>query len=221
MVRLTPGYHSHTYFLLTLTFAGKPHPRWADDNFCNGDPNEKWHSRASKRTGMRLELGRQRNSFDVGQPNTSASHTPIKSEPDNLSHNFPYRFSPSPDSAQPSPYQMFPPHGPPSTSYHEHPMQYGPGNGGPSSEGSTGSSYSPYMQPPGPYHPDAGTDPRYPSQGSDSRRDVYCPCHTNPNANAVLVGLSQQLHGTIGVMRGLQEHSGHTPCTLTDRKSVV
>ena len=212
-MRLTPSCHSCA-FADPCLFAGKPHPRWADANFCDGDPNEKWHSRASKRPGMRLELGRQRNSFDVGQPNTSASHTPIKSEPGDLSHNFPYRFSPSPDSAQASPYQMFPPHGPPSTSYHEHPMQYGHGTGASSSEGSAASSYSPYLQPPGPYHSDTTTDPRYRSQGSDSRGDVYCPCHANPNANAVLLGLSQQLHGTIGVMRGLQEHSGHAPCSL-------
>ncbi|KAH9065200.1 hypothetical protein EDB87DRAFT_1594370 [Lactarius vividus] len=204
---------------LVRELRGKPHPRWADANFCDGDPNEKWHSRASKRPpGMRLDLRRQRSSFDVGQPNTSASHTPIKSEPGDLSHNFPYRFSPSPDSAQASPYHMFPPQGPPSASYHEHAMQYGPSNGGASSsEGSTGSSYSPYLQPPGAYHSDTSTDPRYRSQGSESRGDVYCPCHANPNTNAVLVGLSQQLHGAIGVMRGLQEHSGHTPCSLTRR----
>jgi hypothetical protein len=202
--------------------AGKPHPRWADANFCDGDPNEKWHSRASKRPpGMRLDLGRQRGSFDVGQGNTSASHTPIKSEPGDLTQNFPYRFSPSPDSAQASPYQLFPPQTPGSTSYHEHAMQYGTnGTGGNSSgEGSAGSSsYSPYLQPPGAYHSDAGADPRYRSQhGSDSRAEVYCPCHANPNASAVLIGLSQQLHGVISIMRGLQEHSSLTQCTLSRR----
>jgi hypothetical protein len=202
--------------------AGKPHPRWADANFCDGDPNEKWHSRASKRPpGMRLDLRRQRSSFDVGQGNTSASHTPIKSEPGDLSQNFPYRFSPSPDSAQASPYQLFPPQTPGSASYHDHAMQYGTnGSGGNSSgEGSAGSSsYSPYLQHPGAYPSDAGADPRYRSQaGSDSRAEVYCPCHANPNGSAVLIGLSQQLHGAISIMRGLQEHNGHTPCVLSRR----
>jgi hypothetical protein len=198
------------------TPTGKPHPRWADANFCDGDPNEKWHSRASKRPpGMRLDLRRQRSSFDVGQP-PSASHTPIKSEPGDLSQTFPYRFSPSPDSAQASPYQMFPPQNPASASYHDHAMQYG-SNGTSSGEGSAGSSYSPYLPPPGAYQSDAGADTRYRSQHGSDSRDLYCPCHANPNASAVLVALSQQLQGAIGIMRGLQEHSGHTPCSLTRR----
>lgn len=166
---------------------------------------------------MRLDLRRQRSSFDVGQPSASASHTPIKSEPGDLSQSFPYRFSPSPDSAQASPYQMFPPQTP-ASAYHDHVMPYG-SSGNSSGEGSAGSSsYSPYLSPPGAYHSDAGADPRYRSQqGSDSRGDIYCPCHANPNASAVLVGLSQQLQGAIGIMRGLQEHSGHSPCALTRR----
>ncbi len=169
---------------------------------------------------MRLDLRRQRSSFDVGQGSTSASHTPIKSEPGDISQNFPYRFSPSPDSAQASPYQLFPPQTPGSTSYHDHAMQYGTtgSSGNSSGEGSASSSYSPYLQPPGAYHSDAGADPRYRSQpGSDSRAEVYCPCHANPNASAVLVGLSQQLHGAISIMRSLQEHNGHTPCALSRR----
>ncbi|KAI0250998.1 hypothetical protein BJV78DRAFT_1127239 [Lactifluus subvellereus] len=202
---------------LVRELRGKPHPRWAEANFCDGDPNEKWHSRASKRPpGMRLDLRRQRSSFDVGQPSASASHTPIKSEPGDLSQSFPYRFSPSPDSAQASPYQMFPPQTP-SGSYHEHVMPYG-SSGNSSGEGSAGSSsYSPYLPPPGTYHSDAGADPRYRSQQESDSRDIYCPCHANPNASAVLVGLSQQLQGAIGIMRGLQEHTGHSPCALTRR----
>ena len=217
----SPSSRSNPTLTCMLFTAGKPHPRWADANFCDGDPNEKWHSRASKRPpGMRLDLRRQRSTLDQG--NASASHTPIKSEPGDLSHNFtPYRFSPSPDSAQASPYQLFPPPTPGSASYQEHAMQYGTnGSGGNSSgEGSAGSSsYSPYLQPPGAYHSDAGADPRYRSQhGSDSRAEVYCPCHANPNASAGLIALSQQLHGAISIMRGLQEHGGHTPCALSRR----
>lgn len=169
---------------------------------------------------MRLDLRRQRNSFDIGQGCTSASHTPIKSEPGDLSQSFPYRFSPSPDSAQASPYQLFPPQTPGSASYHDHAMQYGTnGTGGNSSgEGSVGSSsYSPYLQPPGAYHSDAGADPRYRSQQGSDSRDIYCPCHANPNASAVLIALSQQLQGAVGIMRGLQEHNGHISCALTRR----
>ncbi|KAJ6508249.1 hypothetical protein C8R45DRAFT_816166 [Mycena sanguinolenta] len=33
---------------LVRELRGKPHPRWADSNFRDGDPNEKWHSRATK-----------------------------------------------------------------------------------------------------------------------------------------------------------------------------
>ncbi|KAL4242622.1 hypothetical protein ABKN59_011078 [Abortiporus biennis] len=34
---------------LVRELRGKPHPRWAEPNFCDGDVNEKWHSRSSRR----------------------------------------------------------------------------------------------------------------------------------------------------------------------------
>ena len=129
---------------------------------------------------MRLDLHRQRTFFDIGQGSTSmsgTSHTPIKLEPGDVSQNFPYRFSPSPDSAQASPYQLFPPPTPSSASYHDHTMQYGANRSGSNSsgEGSVGSSsYSPHLQPLGAYHSNAGADPRYCSQHrSDSQADIY------------------------------------------------
>ncbi|KIK51606.1 hypothetical protein GYMLUDRAFT_181224 [Collybiopsis luxurians FD-317 M1] len=33
---------------LVRELRGKPHPRWADSSFRDGDPSEKWHSRATK-----------------------------------------------------------------------------------------------------------------------------------------------------------------------------
>ena len=90
---------------------------------------------------MRLDLHRQRTPY-IGRASTSASHTPNKSESGDPSQNFPYRVSPSPDSAQASPYQLFLPPAPGSASYHDHTTQYGANGSGANSsgEGSVGCS---------------------------------------------------------------------------------
>ena len=105
--------------------SGKPHPRWADSNFRDGDPNEKWHSRATKCLPAQ-KRGSQPQSPQ--QPQQNGQHTtdgggnvstngtggdprngvstrgmqsllsPIKSEPmtDTNNNAHLYRFSPSP-----------------------------------------------------------------------------------------------------------------------------
>ncbi|THH10056.1 hypothetical protein EW146_g8494 [Bondarzewia mesenterica] len=101
---------------LVRELRGKPHPRWADANFCDGDPSEKWHSRASKRPQpIQLTL-KPRRSFDAAlqqQQQQQGIQTPIKSEPaPDLTQHFPYRFTPSPSDSTGSPYAPYP-----STSY--------------------------------------------------------------------------------------------------------
>ncbi|KAI0059611.1 hypothetical protein BV25DRAFT_1918396 [Artomyces pyxidatus] len=207
---------------LVRELRGKPHPRWADANFCDGDPNEKWHSRASKRpSNMHLNLRRRRGSFDINEQAEShlpSSTTPIKSEPGDLAQQFPYRFSTSPDSANASPYHAYPPQSAATgstTPYHEHQLQYGASSG----EGSGSSSYSPYLQTPAiSYnHAEPQTDPRYRNHHcSDVRSDAYCPCQTNPAAGHAMVSLVQQLQAALTVLRGLPEHSAHA-CTIIRR----
>lgn len=72
---------------------GKPHPRWAEPNFCDGDATEKWHSRASRRT--QLQIQRQR------AMEGSQSSPVVKTEQQGESSNQPqlYRMSPSPGPA--------------------------------------------------------------------------------------------------------------------------
>ncbi|KAI0041431.1 hypothetical protein FA95DRAFT_1611018 [Auriscalpium vulgare] len=192
---------------LVRELRGKPHPRWADANFCDGDPNEKWHSRASKRPPhMRLNLQRRRGSdYD----DVAAGPTPIKAEPggDMAAAQFPYRFSTSPDSAGASPYHAYPPAAAPP--YHEHHLQYGAGSSG---EGSGSSSYSPYTQTP------AAAAYAYRAHAcSDVRGDAaFCPCGANPAAGHSMAALVQQLRHALNVLCGLPEHSGHA-CAIMQR----
>jgi hypothetical protein len=120
-------HHNHLIFTIGLLeiLLGKPHPRWADSNFRDGDPNEKWHSRATKCMSAQ-KRGSQPQSPQ--QPQQNGQHTtdsggggnasggggdprngvstrgmqsllsPIKSEPitDTNNNAHLYRFSPSP-----------------------------------------------------------------------------------------------------------------------------
>ncbi|KAA1474727.1 hypothetical protein DENSPDRAFT_931856 [Dentipellis sp. KUC8613] len=222
---------------LVRELRGKPHPRWADANFCDGDPNEKWHSRALKRPpGMHLNLKRRRASFDLGQPgdaSASAGGTPIKSEPGDLGHPFPYRFTPSPDSQNASPYQAFPPQHVHAASYADAHLYAGAG----SSEPTSSPGYSPYSQHPQqsyahdePHHADPRyrqpqqqhhhTQPHASPSGSASGSGsgaAYCACGTNPAAAHPLLALAQQLHSAYGALRALPEHAGASQCAILRR----
>ncbi|KAL0574879.1 hypothetical protein V5O48_007091 [Marasmius crinis-equi] len=92
---------------LVRELRGKPHPRWAESSFRDGDPNEKWHSRAAKCLpgGKRRAL-----SPELVQDNPPSSHStngrssgvlstllsPIKTETVSDPSSQLYRFSPSP-----------------------------------------------------------------------------------------------------------------------------
>jgi len=96
-------------FFVFLSCIGKPHPRWAESSFRDGDPNEKWHSRATKCVPLPKRNGQQ-----VQQQQTSQSQqqlpddmlrngravpsilSPIKTEPTPEANAQLYRFSPSP-----------------------------------------------------------------------------------------------------------------------------
>ncbi|KAK1216923.1 hypothetical protein PQX77_020435 [Marasmius sp. AFHP31] len=91
---------------LVRELRGKPHPRWADSSFRDGDPNEKWHSRAAKclpggkRRALSPELVQDNppthttNGRSSGVLSTLLS--PIKTENVSDPSSQLYRFSPSP-----------------------------------------------------------------------------------------------------------------------------
>ncbi|KAJ7490546.1 hypothetical protein FB451DRAFT_621628 [Mycena latifolia] len=55
---------------LVRELRGKPHPRWADSTFRDGDPNEKWHSRATKCAPLPL-AHKQRRAHSPSSASTS------------------------------------------------------------------------------------------------------------------------------------------------------
>jgi hypothetical protein len=83
---------------------GKPHPRWAESNFRDGDPNEKWHSRATKSGPSVKRRGHspegpddQVHENDRGGSGIVPLLAPIKTETTSeVNHPNLYRFSPSP-----------------------------------------------------------------------------------------------------------------------------
>ncbi|THU92448.1 hypothetical protein K435DRAFT_614519, partial [Dendrothele bispora CBS 962.96] len=105
---------------LVRELRGKPHPRWADANFRDGDPNEKWHSRASKclppskrrisspaplspelvedhsTAPISIANGHGRTSHPHHPHNMSTLLTPIKTEAPSDPASHLYRFSASP-----------------------------------------------------------------------------------------------------------------------------
>ncbi|KDQ25639.1 hypothetical protein PLEOSDRAFT_1106556 [Pleurotus ostreatus PC15] len=228
---------------LVRELRGKPHPRWADSSFREGDPSEKWHSRASKSHAMTTKQGQSSSgtnnhghSMRVGTSGVISSMlTPIKTEsPAESMQAHLYRFSPSP--------------GPQSVRYHT----FQAGGRSPSSssfEGDTRQSFSasssgstsmPYQ--PSPYigHATGGESPysdtrscqdhhgnggqSYPlidsrtyAQGYASSSDPHCPCRTNPATGHAYISLSQQLQSTINSVRQYSNHPPDSRCLLYRR----
>ncbi|TFY68998.1 hypothetical protein EVJ58_g664 [Rhodofomes roseus] len=60
---------------LVRELRGKPHPRWAEPNYCDGDANEKWHSRSSKRS-LTLPHPRSGDGLTVGATSSVKSEQP-------------------------------------------------------------------------------------------------------------------------------------------------
>jgi hypothetical protein len=92
---------------LVRELRGKPHPRWAETSFRDGDPSEKWHSRATKclpssnkRRAPSPELVQDQNPSHTRLQSTML--TPIKTESSSDSSSHLFRFSPSPPAAAPS-----------------------------------------------------------------------------------------------------------------------
>ena len=89
---------------------GKPHPRWADPNYYDGDSSDKWHTRSQKRGNfIASSLAKQRR-----QQSPSQVSPLVKTEPTaDIQQNCYYRLSPSPPPSATSAYSMSIGHVPP------------------------------------------------------------------------------------------------------------
>ena len=212
---------------------GKPHPRWADANFRDGDPSERWHSRAAKNS---LHLRRRVRSPDTlarsnQEPRglVSASGTPIKIEPiAEIAQPHLYRFTPSPPASYPA-FHSDNSASPPYERQNGH--HYSNGNLAsnarssmpyPSPTSTNGLSYS-HQPPDPPYHEngnvyqmnacEAGN--HYPSDSPPTQH--FCACRTNPGAEHALVSLGQQLQSTLASLRQYTQHPESSQCQLFRR----
>ncbi|KAF4590259.1 hypothetical protein EYR38_009557 [Pleurotus pulmonarius] len=231
---------------LVRELRGKPHPRWADSSFREGDPSEKWHSRASKSHAMATKQGQSPSgtnnnghSMRVGTSGVISSMlTPIKTEsPAESMQAHLYRFSPSPgpQSVRYHTFQQAGGRSPSASSFEGDPRQ----SFGASSSGSTSMAYQPSTYTASghatggesPYsdtrschdhHGNSGQsypliDSRTYTQGYASSSDPHCPCRTNPATGHAYISLSQQLQSTINAVRQYSNHPPDSRCLLYRR----
>lgn len=228
---------------LVRELRGKPHPRWADSNFRDGDPNEKWHSRATKCMSAQ-KRGSQPQSPQ--QPQQNGQHTtdsggggnasggggdprngvstrgmqsllsPIKSEPitDTNNNAHLYRFSPSPA---------------PSMRYHtfqQGDVRAGPDSqaqsGYPTTNGATTNGYHHSSNSTGSHYSDNGAGGPYSDDGKGSVGGYgdhfrHCPCRTNPALGLTYISLSQTLQSSLNTLRQFSHHPSSTQCMLLRR----
>ncbi|RDB14688.1 hypothetical protein Hypma_016431 [Hypsizygus marmoreus] len=223
---------------LVRELRGKPHPRWAESNFRDGDPNEKWHSRASKcppLTSLKQRRGQspERPGDRYSNRSVPSLLSPIKTEPTTEPSPHLYRFSPSP--APSVRYHTFQTEvRSPSTSSFDNdiPQAYGgssavpfhspssptvPYHGGGTNAGSVPSSYSD-----GGSYTLSGSDDgngypadQYPVNGSPSQN--FCPCRTSPGTGVAYISLAQQLQASLNSLRQYSHHPPNTTCLLYRR----
>jgi len=221
--------HSYSYRV-----TGKPHPRWADANFRDGDPSERWHSRAAKNN---MQLRRRGRSDDVLERTNqeprglvSAAGAPVKIEPvADITQPHLYRFTPSP----PASYTAF--HSDNSASP---PFERQNGHHYSNSLPSNGRSM-PYSSPTSnqnmPYnhhHTDssfqenghvyqmnsAEQDKVFGNHFADSSvSHSFCSCRTNPATGHTLISLSHQLQSTLNSLRQYAQHPENSQCQLFRR----
>jgi len=220
---------------------GKPHPRWAESSFRDGDPNEKWHSRATKCVPLPKRNGQQPQQQQTTQSqqddmlrNGRAGLSPIKTEPTPEANAQLYRFSPSP--APSMRYHTFQAdvRSDSSSSFDNDPRPgYNPTNGSsvyPTSanhytaSGTGSSAPSSYS--------DSGNGVSYPLSNSDDGHTSYgdhfsvnssspqshflCPCRSNPALGITYLQLSQTLQQSLNSMRQYN-HPTSSHCALFRR----
>ncbi|KAG6813016.1 hypothetical protein H0H92_014754 [Tricholoma furcatifolium] len=208
---------------LVRELRGKPHPRWADSSFRDGDPNEKWHSRATKCSSMTKRRG-----SSPDRPNGRVippALSPIKTEPVNDTSSNLYRFSASP--------------APPSVRYHnnfqtdvrsssydnDHTYTSTNGNYHPSDSPTAyhGQQHNPSV--PSSYSENgsytlSGSDDGnsyHSSQGDQYTTSHICSCRTSPGTSIAYISLAQQLQTSLSSLRQYSPHPSNTTCILYRR----
>lgn len=196
---------------------GKPHPRWTEPNFCNGDAKEKWHSRSTKHTQLPVQKRVVSEENGHNLDNQMMSPAVVKIEPfsDASQHRL-YRMSPLFLSLPYSnPYHL-----------HNHILQ---GDRSPMDDASFCSANS---------SPSSGTSYHDPHPAPSSNRmlnnDLYypqpyilpanpvqaqppCACVANHTAGHTLISLAHQLQSVLQLLRQLPEHSTRHDCTILSR----
>ncbi|KAH7885479.1 hypothetical protein F5I97DRAFT_1943722 [Phlebopus sp. FC_14] len=223
---------------LVRELRGKPHPRWADANFRDGDPSERWHSRAAKNS---LQLRRRARSPDAltrsnQEPRGLVSASPIKVEPiTDISQPHLYRFTPSPPASYPfhSDNSASPPY------ERQNGHHYTNGSLPPNerstmpypSPTSTSLSYSHHPSDSSSYHengnvyqmnpcnPEKVYGTHFPSDSPPSQN--FCPCRSNPAVGHAVISLNHQLQNTLSSLRQFAQHPENTQCQLFRRISEL
>ncbi|KAK2463380.1 hypothetical protein APHAL10511_004606 [Amanita phalloides] len=215
---------------LVRELRGKPHPKWAENNFRDGDPTEKWHSRAAKCTSISKRNGHTVDGTNGtrGVSNMSLL-SPIKTEPSPESPTQLYRFTPSP-----APYHNTfhaDGRGSSSSSYENghHRHSYGVnGNGSVQFHGqiqNTQLNDQTTNSVQGSQHENGGSYPitrnyedgrPYEDQYATNGH-CYCPCRNSPATAATYIGLQQQLRSSVTSLRQYMSHSSNTPCAMYRR----
>lgn len=223
--------------LLTILHTGKPHPRWAESSFRDGDPNEKWHSRATKCAPL---AKRRPPSPELVEDHIPANGraistllTPIKTEAPNDPNRQLYRFSPSP--APSMRYHTFQAdvRGSPSSSFeNDQRTPYTTPNSSASyNSSSTASTSFNHAPGSGPSSYSDGGGNNYSISGSDEGRTFrdhyspdspsghqsFCPCRTSSATGHAYMSLSQQLQNTLTAVRQYNHHPSHNQCLLYRR----
>ncbi|KDQ62815.1 hypothetical protein JAAARDRAFT_66445 [Jaapia argillacea MUCL 33604] len=198
---------------LVRELRGKPHPRWADPNFRDGDPSDKWHSRSNKR-GQHAKV---RTPNERDDPLAAISTmVPVKTEPIDLTPEVPpaslFQISPTP--SPPSSYRQFP--SPTSSGPYSHDSRHSyrraEHRGEMDYRSSSGSLY---------HLPGCDSD-RVPTSLTASHQpslmQPFCGCLTNPAAAHSLISFSQQLKRTVDYVGQFPEHtSSEAQCVIYQR----
>jgi len=214
---------------LVRELRGKPHPRWADGKFRDGDQSERWHSRAAKYSPQAKRGG---DSEGVDQ-DTNGRLPSIKVEPHREKTRSPvYDFSPSPNSSMPyADFQSGVP-SPPILPYdNERRQSFGSDRPRGSLMSYSSSSMSFHHQ----HHPDSASSYSNGSSGYDasdldddrvyaqrfaaasSPAPQFCACRTSPAMVHALIPLNHQLQNATNALRQYGHHSPDSQCLLYRR----
>ncbi|KAH9851752.1 hypothetical protein C2E23DRAFT_732307 [Lenzites betulinus] len=199
---------------LVRELRGKPHPKWAEPNFCDGDVTEKWHSRSSRRLQYQ-KLPRDRHDDGAGLPGSNGRMPPaIKTEADPPQHQL-YRFTPSPpnsavDNGSAQSYNLYRAQ---DAQQHGHAV-YSPTDDSSCYSSPSSASVMTYSEARHGASAMSHGDPYYQEQYVQQHS---CSCVTNPAAGNALIGLTNQLQNTIALLRQLPEHNARHTCVIMRR----